>query len=138
MSSIKSFVMGGMLGAFAAISGAAIASAETIPPAPVLLTAPAEAFPVKSDATPDLSKKDFATDAITVAQVDPAADRFAAQGPRNEIAPPHPATRSSFEKATPKTAVHAKKRTENVAYLEHNMEPPSRPHGPVMMLGVGY
>jgi hypothetical protein len=138
MSIIKSIAMGGMIGAFALTSGMAIAIAETVAPAPVLLAAPAEAFPVKSEAPGDTAKLDSTVDTILVAQAEAATDRFVAQSPPNVIAPPHPAAPFAVGKAATKTAVHAHKRTDRVAYNGNEEATLANPHRRLLLIGVSY
>jgi hypothetical protein len=85
-----------------------------------------------------MAKTDVVADAAPAAQTGIAADRFVAQAPRNEAALPHPMARPPFEKATPKSTLHAQRRAGEMAYLEHNDSGFSRTRGFVMMLGVGF
>jgi hypothetical protein len=135
---IKSQVIGGLIGAFALVSSAAVVSAETFQPSPVLLTAQAEAFPVKSELPVNTSKNDVQAGAVSLAQADTRADRYVAQAPLTEVAPPQPAARPSSVQVKPKTVVHGQKRVDRVAYLEHNVTAVARQHVPVLMLGIGY
>ncbi|WP_294541223.1 hypothetical protein [uncultured Rhodoblastus sp.] len=137
MSKIKSTVMGGVVGIFTLAFGA-VAFAETVAPAPFLLAAPAEAFPVNSEAPGNSAKNDSTVDALSVAQAEPAADRFVSQAPPIDVAPPRPVAPSALGKTKPKTSVHAQKRADRIAFNENNSSTPSRPHGKMLMIGVSY
>jgi hypothetical protein len=138
MIKIRSIIVGGMVGAFALASGATLAFAQTVAREPVLLAAPAQAFPAKSEANGDSAKNDPTVDTMSVAQSVVLAERVVTQGPPNEVAPVRPVAPTAFEKARPKSTGHLQKRADRVAFNESNFTTLSRPHSRMLMIGVSY
>jgi hypothetical protein len=134
----KGFGMG-MVVAGALVSGAAFADviteakAQTAPVAPVLYTAPAEAFPARSDVVADNTQK---PEPLVVSQVDPVSDALALVC--LPTAAPLPAPRPATIAADHKPVAHVRHPKERVAYLDHGVVFPPKNRLPSFMIGIGY